>query len=221
VRSFHGHRAEVTSLGFDRDARRLVSASFDSTVLVWDLTGRLRDGKLQRRELPAANLEACWRDLADRDAGKAYRAVWELAAAADSTVRFLKERLGAVPRPDPQRIARLISDLNSKRFKVRQAADAELKRLDVLAEKALRQALQSDPPLELRRRLEQLLQRINDPVPSAETLRVLRALAVLERIASPQARELVRALAQGAPDAHLTREARATLGRLLRDANSR
>jgi RNA polymerase sigma factor (sigma-70 family) len=221
VRSFHGHRAELTSLGFDRDARRLVSACFDSTVLVWDLTGRLRDGKLQRRELSAANLEARWRDLAERDAGKAYRAVWELTAAEELAVHFLKQRLRAVPHPDPQRTARLISELSSTRFAVRQTAESALKKLDVLAEKALRQALQSDPPLEVRRRLEQLLQGINDPVPSVETLQVLRTLAVLERIASPQARELVRALAHGAPDAYLTREARATLGRLLQDANSR
>jgi RNA polymerase sigma factor (sigma-70 family) len=221
VRSFHGHRAELTSLGFDRDARRLVSASFDSTVLVWDLTGRLRDGKLPLRELSAADLEARWRDLADRDAVKAYRAVWELTAAEELTVPFLKQRLHVVPHPDPRRIARLVSELSSERFTVRQAADAELKKLDVLAEKALRQTLRSDPPLEVRRRLEQLLQRIDDPVPSAETLRGLRALAVLERIASAQACELVRALAQGATDARLTREARATLGRLLLDANRR
>ena len=221
VRSFHGHRAELTSLGFDRDARRLVSACFDSTVLVWDLTGRLRDGKLQRGELSTANLEARWRDLAERDAGKAYRAVWGLTAAEELTVRFLKQRLRAVPHPDPLRIARLIAELSSQRFTVREAADAELKKLDVLAEKALRQALQSEPPLELRRRVEQLLQGINAPVPSVETLRVHRALAVLEHIASPQARELVRTLAQGAPDAHLTREARAALGRLLQDADSR
>jgi RNA polymerase sigma factor (sigma-70 family) len=219
VRSFHGHRAELTSLGFDRGARRLVSAGFDSTVLVWDLTGRLRDGRLPRRELSAADLEARWRDLAERDAGKAYRAVWDLAAAEESALPFLKQRLRAVPRPDPQQTARLISELSSKRFTVRQAAEAALKKLDVLAEKALRRALQADPPLEVRRRLEQLLKGINDPVPSVETLQALRALAVLERIASPQARELVQALAQGAPDAYLTREARATLARLLQNAS--
>jgi RNA polymerase sigma factor (sigma-70 family) len=213
VRSFHGHRAEITSLGFDRDARRLVSACFDSTVLVWDLTGRLQGGRLRRRELSAADLEARWRDLAGRDAGKAYRAVWELAADADGAVPFLKQRLRAVAHPDPRRIARLISELSSERFAVRQAAAAELQRLDVLAEKALRRALQSDPPLESRRRLEQLLQGIRDPAASVETLQVLRALAALERIASPQARELLRTLAQGAPDAYLTREARAALGR--------
>jgi RNA polymerase sigma factor (sigma-70 family) len=221
VRSFNGHRAEVTSLGFDRDARRLVSASFDSTVLVWDLTGRLRDGKLQPCQLAAADLESRWRDLAGRDAGKAYRAVWELTASGEASVDFLNQRLRAVPHPDPERIARLITELSSERFAVRQAAEAELKKLDVLAEKAMRQALQSKPPLEVRRRLEQLLQGINDPVPSLETLQMLRALAVLEHIASPQAHELLRALGQGAAEAHLTREARAALSRSRAGPSSR
>jgi FMN phosphatase YigB (HAD superfamily) len=183
-------------------------------VLVWDLTGKLRDGKLPRRELSSANLEARWRDLADRDAAKAYRAVWDFTASEELTVRFLKQRLHAVPHPDPQQTARLISELGSERFTVRQSAEAALKKLDVLTEKALRKALQTDPPLEVRRRLEQLLKGIDDPVPSVETLQVMRALAVLERIASPQACELLRALAQGAADAYLTREARAALGRL-------
>jgi RNA polymerase sigma factor (sigma-70 family) len=220
VRTFQGHRAELTSLGFDRDTRRLVSASFDSTVLVWDLTGRLRDGKLPRRELSPADLEARWRDLADRDAGKAYRAVWDLTGAEELTVHFLKQRLHAVPHPDPKRTARLITELSGKRFTVRKAAEVALKKLDVLAEKALRQALQSEPPLEVRRRLELLLHGINATVPSVETLNKLRAVAVLERIASRQARELVRSLAQGAPDAYLTREARATLRRLVQDESS-
>jgi RNA polymerase sigma factor (sigma-70 family) len=221
IRSFRGHRAEVTSLGFDRDGRRLVSASFDSTVLVWDLTGRLRDGKLVPADLSAADLEARWRDLADRDAARAYRAVWELAASGGRAVTFLEQKLHAVPHPDARRIARLIAELDSPRFRARQAAEAELRKLDVLAEKALGERLKSDPPLELRRRVERLLQGINDPVPAAVTLQELRALAVLEHVGSPQARTSVRALAQGADDARLTGAARATLGRLAADADGR
>jgi WD40 repeat protein len=52
--------------------------------------------------------------------------------------------------------------------------------------------------------------------PHPEWLRVLRALEVLERIRTPQAYRLVRALAAGAPAARVTEEARAALGRLDR-----
>jgi hypothetical protein len=221
VRSFQGHRAEITSLGFDRNARRLVSASFDSTVLAWDLTGRLRTGTPQRGELSAADVAARWRDLAARDAGNAYRAIWDLSAAPELTVPCLKQRLSAVPHPDAQRIAGLISDLGSMRFQARQAAEANLKKLDVLAESALRKALQAESTLETRRRIEQLLQGITDPAPPAERLQMLRAVTVLEQIGSPEAIELLRTLSKGAPDAYVTREARAALERLLQDAASR
>ena len=42
----------------------------------------------------------------------------------------------------------------------------------------------------------------------------IRAVAVLEHVASPAARQLVQALVEGAPAAHITREARTTLERL-------
>jgi RNA polymerase sigma factor (sigma-70 family) len=38
IHQFDGHRAEVTSLAFSPDNKRLVSASKDSTALVWDLS---------------------------------------------------------------------------------------------------------------------------------------------------------------------------------------
>jgi RNA polymerase sigma factor (sigma-70 family) len=38
INQFDGHRAEVTSLAFSPDSKRLVSASKDSTALVWDLS---------------------------------------------------------------------------------------------------------------------------------------------------------------------------------------
>jgi hypothetical protein len=213
VRSFDGHRAEINSLGFDRDSRRLVSASSDSTVVVWDLTGRLRNGKLQPCDLAAADLEARWRHLADRDAGKAYRAVWELTACGEAAVEFLKQHLRAVPQPEPGRITRLISELASDQFSVRQAAHKALREFDVLAENELRKVVQSNSPLELRRRIEGILKAIHDPIPAVKTLQRLRAIAVLEHVASAQARRLLQTLAQGAPAAQLTREARAALAR--------
>jgi RNA polymerase sigma factor (sigma-70 family) len=38
INQFDGHRAQVTSLAFSPDSRRLVSASKDSTALVWELS---------------------------------------------------------------------------------------------------------------------------------------------------------------------------------------
>jgi RNA polymerase sigma factor (sigma-70 family) len=220
LRTFSGHRGEIASLGFDGDGRRLVSASLDSTVLVWDLTGRLRDGKLPTLKLSAPEVEARWRALADRDAVSAYQAVWELTAAGQEAVAFLKERLHPVPRPDPKRVDRLVLDLASDEFATRQAAALELKKLDVLAEEALSKVLKTNPPLELRRRAESLLQTSQGPMPASEVLQAMRAVAVLEHIASQKSRQLLEVLAGGAPAAHLTREAKAAAERLRGGVNA-
>jgi hypothetical protein len=47
-------------------------------------------------------------------------------------------------------------------------------------------------------------------------VRCLRAVAVLEDLGTPAARELLEGLAAGAPEARLTREAKASLRRLGR-----
>jgi hypothetical protein len=55
---------------------------------------------------------------------------------------------------------------------------------------------------------------LDSSAPSAESLRNLRAVAVLEHIASAEARKLLDTLATGAPEARLTQEAKASLARL-------
>jgi hypothetical protein len=49
----------------------------------------------------------------------------------------------------------------------------------------------------------------------------LRALEVLEHIATPEAQQVLKTLATGAPEARLTQEAKASLARLARRTASR
>src|SRR5262249_47300265 len=97
---------------------------------------------------------------------------------------------------------------------------AELEQIGEQAEGALRAALPEARALEYRRRVEALLERLERP-PATERLRALRALAVLERIASPEARKVLAGLAAGAPADVLTREAGLAVKRLERVAASR
>ena len=81
------------------------------------------------------------------------------------------------------------------------------------AEPMLGQALQNNPSLEMRRRIEAILAAPRRP--QAGDLRNLRAIAVLERIGTPEARVILEKLGGGAPTAE-TRAAQAALRRLRR-----
>jgi hypothetical protein len=69
-------------------------------------------------------------------------------------------------------------------------------------------------------RVERLLRRFQDPTPSGERLRSLRAVTALERTGGAEARHALETLAGGAPQAGLTRKAKAALSRLDRRAVS-
>jgi RNA polymerase sigma factor (sigma-70 family) len=215
-RRIAGHTRSIQSLAFSPDGQSPVSGSEDTTILVWDLTGQRSKGK---PVAPASRTEwnAAWRDLGSDDAGHAYSAVCRMSAAGGSALTFLRAHLRpAVPLTDEQRghIAWWIADLEAKDFAVRQHASAELERPGETAEPALRKALKERPALETQQRLEALLDKQAGWTP--QRLREIRALEVLERIATPEAQAVVAELTRGAPDRRLTREAQAALERLRR-----
>jgi hypothetical protein len=201
---------------FSPDNRRLATVGTDGTALVWDVTGRSPDGRLAKQTLTAEQTKQAWRDLADKDAAKAHRAVWSLIAAPNDALAHLHARLKPVDKMDDKCIARWIAELDSDEFSLRDQATEQLHRLGELAEPALRKAMASRPTLEVRRRLQELLADIEERRwrPTPEILRQLRAVEVLERIGTPEARKLLQALADGAAGARLTREARGAIQRL-------
>ena len=203
-----GHRWLVKSVDFAPDGGRLVSASSDGTALVWQVFGPAPADR------PAPDSVTLWADLA-RDGITAHRAMAALIAAPRQAIPLLRERLRPAAPADPQQIARLIAELDSKLFAVRENAISDLECLGDLAEPALHKARQGSPSLEFRRRLEQLLEKLQGPVVSPERLD-LRGVEVLERLGSAEARRLLGELAKGADGARLTREAKANLARLER-----
>lgn len=169
------------------------------------------------RELTPQQLAALWDDLASKDAVTHYLALWAAAAAPRQAVPFLRERLRpAAPADGPQqeRIRRLIAQLDDDNFRARETASAELEKLLEPAEPALRAALVGKVSVEARRRIERLLQGRREGTLSAEELRQARAVQALEHMGTPQARQLLEALAKGDAPARLTREAKAALARL-------
>jgi RNA polymerase sigma factor (sigma-70 family) len=212
-----GHRGWVLTVAFSPDGTRLVSGSLDTTALVWDVS-RFTKRPAQTAELTAADLEACWEDLAV-GAARAYRAMGKMLAAPAPTVAFLGGRVKPAPAAEARRVAALIADLGSEQFKTRDQAMKELEKLGEVAAPALHKAYAGDPPLEVKRRLEVLLEKLSNWPP--ETLRQVRAVEALEGIGSAEARRLLtRLVAEGSPPARLTREARLALDRLTKVATA-
>ena len=182
----------------------------EGDILVWDLGYSTWPVRPATAELDRKDLDALWSDLAD-DALKAQRAVQVLAAAPAQAVPMLRQRLRPATVVDDKRIEQWLTDLDSDDFSTRQSATRELASLYERIEPRLRRALQDRPSLEMRRRLEQILEtpyRLG-----SEALRLLRSVAVLERIGTAEARRILEKLSDGV-DARETRAAKAALVRL-------
>jgi hypothetical protein len=202
-----GHEGGTSALAFTPDGTRLAASSRDGTVLVWDLARLLRrEGKR-----PESRDDA-WKDLGAEDAPTAWRAVCRLAEDEGAT-KFLGDRLGALRAPDAAKVNALIRRLDADDFVQRDEATAELKGMALLAEGRLRKALQGTPTPEAKRRLEEALEAAAANR-TADGRRLLRAVAVLERIGSPAARTELEGLRSRLPQTELEAEAAEALGRM-------
>jgi WD40 repeat protein len=209
-----GEQGYVSSLVFTLDGQRLATGGEDGTILLWEVPRLDKSDPGTNKELGLEELKTFWRDLAG-DPGPANRAVDRLIESPHQALALLQEHLRPITKNDAQ-ITQWIRDLDNDSYEVREKAGQELLLLGPLAETALREALAAMPSAEVRRRARALLNQIDGPIKAPDELRRLRALEVLERIATPDARQILKQLASGAKDARLTREAKASLERLER-----
>lgn len=204
-----GHTGGVASLAVLADGR-LASGSSDTTVLIWDLA---KPGGPAIVDLDAERAQALWQELASDDAAKAFEAILALSAAPNQAVPLIREHLPPIQAPDPKAVPQLLADLDNDDFNVRAKATTELEKHGEAVEPDLRRVLTGKLSLEMRRRVERLLNRLTE-APTGEELRTLRAVEVLERVGTAEARQALEALAKGAPGVRLTREAQTALKRL-------
>jgi RNA polymerase sigma factor (sigma-70 family) len=207
-----GHRGRVHALAFAPDSRTLVSGGADTTALVWDVTRfTKRHGRILAPQ--ATDLESSWKELAD-DAAAGYRAIGRMVSSPDSALSLLRKYLRPAVELDAKQVARLVRELDSDRFQAREQATKEFEELGEIAIPALQKALADNPPLEVKRRLAELMDKLNTSIPSRQTVRQIRAVEALETMGSPEACELLKTLIGGVPRARLTQEAAASLRRL-------
>jgi WD40 repeat protein len=215
LRKFEGHRGSVLSLDFSPDDKLLASGGTDTSILIWDVAEFADNRSSPGARLSHEELDKLWTELGAENAAVAYGALWQLAAGGKPAVSFLKEQL-CPPGVSEQRIKQLIAELDAEQFDARQRATEELARVGLQAEPLLRKALLQPSSPELQLRVERLLAKLQNPGEgrATEALRQLRAIQALEYGQTPDARELLRTLAETEPAAPRGREARAALQRL-------
>jgi WD40 repeat protein len=210
---FGGVEGQVTSLAFSRDGKTLASGGSDTTILLWDLAAPTAKADPLSRD----DLDQLWKSLDGLDAKKAEMSLRRLASRPMETLPFLSEQLKPIVgmQADATRIAKLIGDLDSPRYPIREAAMRDLERLGANARAAVDAALKrSGITPEARERLEKLAEKISRPDTGLEFVRPLRGVELLERIGTPEAAAQLKRLATGgdAPSTRVAKEALARLG---------
>jgi hypothetical protein len=211
-----GHGGAITALAFSPDGRRLAFGSSDTTVLVWGAPA-WEATATKRPELHKDELEKLWLELARTDdIAKVYENIAAGVAAPEQIVPFLKNRLAEGKKA--KATGDLIAELDDKLFAVRQRAFDELEARGEVARPDIVKAIDGKPPLEMRKRLGDLLLAIDQRKgrPSPDELRQIRAVQMLEWIGSAHARKLLKDLSAGSPTLWQTQEAKAALERLAK-----
>ncbi len=199
----------ATILALSPDDSRLVVGKADGSLAVLDLMPKADE---KPPPLEPADLERLWLHLSS-EAAPAYAAVWKLAGAADQSVPFLRSRLTPV-KWDRTKTNKWLNDLDSDDFEAREVAAKELRRLGAEVELQLRGRMKDDVSPEVRRSLTELLDAVESRSIPPEELRAIRAICTLERAATPAARDVLKTLAGGEPEARTTIEAKQALARL-------
>ncbi|MBI1913305.1 MAG: sigma-70 family RNA polymerase sigma factor [Planctomycetes bacterium] len=202
---FKGHRDRPTTLTF-APGGQLLSGSLDTTVLAWDIR--------PPRVAVSVPLESAWNDLAAREACESFKSQGRFLAAPADAVKFFAEKIKPVAALDPKRVQRLLADLGSDKFAVREAASKALLGLDQQAKPYLEETLKSAESAEVRLRVKRILEQKQRAALTSEEIRQIRAVMVLERIGDGESKNLLKRWARGPVGALLTMETSAALKRL-------
>ncbi len=206
-----------TRASFSPDSRKLATVWHpDSTALIWDVAHLVNPPLPAVAKPTEAELQRWWADLSDADPGTAYKAVWRFVAVPEQALPFLAASLRPIKPAKTTTVARLIDELDSDQFQVRERASRELSSLGEIVVDALRKTRKGNISVEQARRIDQLLTELAGPVPGPEQLRASRAVAILEQVGSEETRKILAGLAAGAAGARLTQEAQGALKRLKR-----
>lgn len=194
----------IQGMALSPDGQRLITLAQDGEQAVWDLN------HLRRMTTPWAHL---WDGLSG-DVGPAAVAMSQLVATSDWAVELLGEKLPPTAEPNAEQVKRWLGELGSSDFKTRNRSERQLNEVLDTARALILAAAEEPVNAEAGERLERLVKRIDGLNGESESLRVVRAVEVVERLRTPAAVKLLERWASGAPGALLTTEAKASLKRI-------
>jgi WD40 repeat protein len=198
---------------FSPDSRTLATGcQEDGSILLWNLPELFRIAHEDAISDKSVDGSRLWEALAADDIAEVYRAIGLLAADEKTALAVMAKHLRPIAPPAPKRLATLLHDLDSDVFRTREHATRELEQMGQAAHPFLERVRKGPASLEVRRRAERVLAEL--PPGSAERLREVRAVQVLEYLGTPAAQALLGRLATGMAEARLTQDAKMSLERL-------
>ena len=199
------------------------SALFDHMLLgrTTDDLDKATDAALGRvkpaKALAAPERDAHWENLMGTDRVKAATAQRALLASAPDHVAFIETQLAktAVDKDQLAKVRKLIAELDSDAFEVRDAATDALVKLGAPAAEAVRAAMSAAPNDEIRYRARLILRKIDGGTTAVgQAGRLVRVVRVLERANTAKARDLLVRVADGEYGFDIAPDAKAALARM-------
>jgi WD40 repeat protein len=205
----------IQRLVFSPDLKSVATLGSDGLVTIWDVPGMDHPSRTRTGMLSAEKAREMWDLLSSDDGPKAFQTVLALAASPKEAVEVARKQLKEQTGVTEKEIAKMIEELDSEEFDVREKATQKLIGLGKAAEEAVRKALANQPTAEAKARLEQILKKSTGGAAyNPELAHAIRAVEVLERIGTPEAQAVLEEAAKGPQSARLTTEAQAALERL-------
>jgi len=197
VRHFSTGFGTVYRLGLFPDGKRLVSAGAEEAITLWDLTGR------HGKDVPKADeLLAAWQNLGSLEGATGYPATQTLIAAKARGVETVATGLEELLQTQ-KNVNRWVKELGSEDFDERELATKELIALGIRALPAVQVAAAKSESPEGRKRANEIVAkltakglRIPESGLAGDPLTLYRAVEVLEAVATPDARKLLKRIAE-------------------------